>query len=569
MSHSPGKLKQDCSLRWVGGLLAVLFLCYGLVLFTDYTIWDGWFVGHDLLNQCGPQFLPKMASEGGRPIDLFVLSPLAWFGNPLLTAKVADFVAYCLSSVLAFGVLRHVVNLPVGAAWVTVAVGAALPFYDFVGDIQLWMYSSQTTMFWAGWFCYAVAACRFGVWMRIAGLGLLFVSFNFNSLLTFHYGLITLIVLLMNGGSRKLNGLANDALSFLKSNVALVALPFVFWTWKKVFTPTHGFYSSYNQLKFDPQTIAGVYASYFQSLWVPQIHEILALPLVVGMALLLGVVAASLFARIPEGLFIQSRAYVAESLWLRSAAGALIWLILSILPYALVGQPPEAFGWNSRNALILGTPTALVMVSFFCWLQGRFAPTHPQVAVFAATAVLSMCAVASNLNILRLQGLGAKQLAVVDKVQPWLKESGVVVVQLRDYFPMERVINYYPPIIWTFMLAKNLAKPLAFVFDTRPYVADTIQRDPGGREHNQVAVISLTPDNVKELFIGTTVPYSLQHLPTSGKQGLAIIAEGTEGNDPVGIGARYLWIRWLSPQTMPAYLRNLIRAEMVQLPDIN
>ena len=174
----------------------------------------------------------------------------------------------------------------------------------------------------------------------------------------------------------------------------------------------------------------------------------------------------------------------------------------------------------------------------------------------------------SNRAILRLQGFGAKQEAVRNALQNEIQYTGAAVVQLRDYFEVPRTIIFYPPIIWTFLVADGKRAPRTLVFDTIPLARHTELVDGDGNVSVQMPVLPVDQAAIEELVEDSTMPYILESIPRRGVQFLAVVQKGPLAADGLQTGFEYLRVKWTDPSELPEFLKGVASISTLPIPPI-
>jgi hypothetical protein len=77
---------------------------------------------------------------------------------------------------------------------------------------------------------------------------------------------------------------------------------------------------------------------------------------------------------------------------------------------------------------------------------------------------------------------------------------------LRDYFAVPGTIDFYPPIIWTFLVADGKGAPRTLVFDTIPPARHSEVVDGAGNLSVQMPVLPVVQAAIEELVEASTMP---------------------------------------------------------------
>jgi len=549
---------------------------HALLLFTDYVLWDGvWMLPHWASHsQTGgtelysPEVL-RLYGDMGKPLDLIYLAPFI-FLHGAIVPKVAGFFVWLSGSLLALYVMKRLGLIPPAKAIAVASIMVALPVFDVLGDISVWMNAAAVAVFWSAWVAFTGFVGRRGfvaLALRLCALGLFFVSFTLNSLLLFFYGAAAFLLL-----CRWYYGQRGRALPYMfKSSLRLIdflLLPFAFWVFRSFFTPISGYGQkiAYNQIRLEPQLLeAGgrsLVAFLFEEVWN------LLVPLsVVGVLMVLALVGIkranwSISRLVSIGNGVVPR----EGLLLFGAGLAL--LVCSTLPYALVGQNVASSGWWSRNCVLTPLPIALLICGGLILMNSLLAPHRPQLWFLACLCVAFASAVASNLTYFTLQALGAKQKSIEIEIHNAITEKDAVVVQLRDYFIITQSVPYYPPAIWTYIAAAGAAHPKTFVFDVAPFEPPQEIINALGERQIVFPAVQVSSEVLGQMLEQTSIPYMLKAIPREGPQIMFIVQQGKYGSNGFSIGARYLWLRWFRPDKLPQFVNDLTETAELELPSV-
>ena len=132
-------------------IILVGLLAWGLVLFTDYLLYDSWWTSYLLQNKGKFWCFEQICHEIGRPLDIFFFWPLTFFHDPVFVAKVVGVCSHIAQAYLFSMCLQAAFRISkIDATWIA-AIGIALPFFDLCGEICLFMYGTAPLLFWAAW----------------------------------------------------------------------------------------------------------------------------------------------------------------------------------------------------------------------------------------------------------------------------------------------------------------------------------------------------------------------------------------------------------------------------------
>ena len=549
-------------------LLAIAFLglgAHGAVLLTDYLIWDGWTYSSWLSRPGELAYLERLFKEAGRPLDMLFWLPFVGLSRVDLWAKWAGVATWLLNGCLMYLVLTKSRLLVKPVAFSVAVLSVVLPVFDVIGVIALWMNTACIALFWAGWWLVLSLPQKPLLFWTTRGLSLcvFWLSLNLNSLLVFYYAFAACLIVLPNfrsGFAAVLTSLRRALLRFPEFAV----LPILFWAWKQIFTPTSGYYADYNKLSLSADVLGRTGRSLWKGFLLGEVNGLFESAMWVGISMVTVVAIGSLLARklkpVPcLGSVGDNAALVLVGFFL---------LLAGALPYAVVDQSFDSFGWLSRNCILFPLPLGILITGAIGLSSAAFAPQRPAVPWLLLCFVVLLAIGSANRTTLRWQAFGAKQVSIAEKLRASFAQDPPAVVQLRDYFPLPQTIYFYPPIIWTHIMSYGKGTPRTFVVETTQMAPDQIVMGADGRQERRVTVLGIDEASLVAALEQTTMPYALTGIPRVGSQAVAIVEPGELGVDAVGLGWQYLKRRLFDRAAIPAFLDQLTSVQVRELPAI-
>jgi len=543
---------------------------HGLLLLTDYRLWDGWEYALWLGDPRQLPYLHRLFSEIGRPLDGLFWRPFVGLQNPHVVAKVAGVTAWIAHAVLMFECLRRPWALGPTAALAVAMLSVTCPVFRPLGELSLWMNTAAVAIFWAA--MYFVLLChesdsrtaRFA--FRGMALVALFLAINLNSLLVFFYGVA--VALFMGRVSQ--NGLPAafaKAAAVMRRYPDILLLPVLFWFWKSWLTPAYGPYAHYNRPTLDLLAWARGYLVLVMHFLAPVVLEPFTKP---------GVIAASGLATVV--VFVRLSAYPTfreafgvHGLSMRPtvcAAAGVVLLLAASFPYICVGQVLADEPWLARNNILTPLPLSLLAVSIAVLLAAKIAPSRPTVWFAGCLAICGLWGASSVAGYLRLQAFGVKQLAIRAHMRELIKERIPAVIQFRDYAAIKGGIPYYPPLIWTAMAACCDQSPKTLVFDSRIAVPDQQIRNQDGTTDIAMGTLQLSTGDVQRIIEDTTTAYALEEIPRRGGQLLLAALPSAIMENPERLAVEYLLRRWESKADVEDWVRKIVEVKVQEIEPI-
>lgn len=560
-------------LHCVNALVVAAIVCaglaaHGLLPFTDYLLWDGWWYAADLARGEGAPTMTRLFREVGRPMDMAFYLPMRLFGgDPMAWAKWLGMIAWIASGLCIAFVLQRGGGLALPTATAIAVLSVTLPVFDLLGELSLWMNTACVFFFWVAW-ALVVSLASTQSWLRypirLGAIVLFFVSFNLNSNLVMFYAVATMLVGLRSADvpwpaiPPRVGRLAAAKADFL-------LLPILFWLWKTTFTPTSGYYAQgYNQPSLEPTRFVYGYAAMAVHFVGAGLLELVASASWVGFSAAVAIAAGFMLSNRSANGFDNDETPTARIAWWGVAL-----LGAAAFPYLAVGQNLASEGWLSRNAILCNVPLAMIVVGGLGALNAKAVSSLPWLwaagVVMVATLGIGNC----HRNYFALQAFGVKERSVQRKLQAAIAEHDACVVQLRDYYFLPSTIAYYPPAIWTFLASGTASAPKTFVIDTRAIAPDRISKNAQG--HDTVVMPQLTPSaiDIDKAIHETTLPYAMEGIRRAGPQILFSILPGSLGNESIRIGKRFMALKFLDPEMAEDFEEQLTQARVVLLPPVH
>jgi len=554
-------------------LLTIIFLGllgWGLILFTDYFLYDSWWTLYFLKNPAKFWCFEQICHEIGRPLDIFFFYPLTLTNNPVLIAKVIGVSSHILQACLFFRFLQIGLQFSKeDAFWISV-IGVTLPFFDLCGEICMFMYGTSPLLFWLAWIIVLgtewkislkYLALRLGVWV------LFILSFNLNSLLFLFYAVAGILFLSKISHSTKDQLISQIERNF-RSFGDLYALPILFWLWKSIFCPLGGIYAEweYNKINFNFETIVSGYLS-FLNLILGEFYQFLeigvpACLMVIGVSVLTSFLLIK-FKKTPQTPIKQNSKYVFLNL-----VFALLLVVSSVFPYVVTGKLFAEYGWDSRNAVLLNLPFGMFIFMVFKTISIYFKKI-PQFFIQASMILFILSGIIMiNISTINLQAMGAKQLSLSIKLKEIISKYHPRVISLRDYFQIPKTIYFYPHIMWTYIGTDFNSIPKSLIVDTRPVFPDQIKQNPNGSQEIVVPLVNFDQNVYNHFVKYAGAAFTFSQVPENNDTFTVVVTEGEFGLNGFKIGTHYLENLYSNKDKISVFLNNVTRISVYK-PDGN
>lgn len=534
-------------------------MAHGLLLFTDYQVWDSWINGFFTRNPKYWNHLQDLSSQYGRPMDLVFFLPFYGSENYVFLSKLVSFLTWIGSFVAILFVFPKISGIEQELCFFSALAAVAMPFYEYIGEYVFLIYVLPFFLFWIGWL-FIVFGKNKGIYFiivsRLLGFSFIFFSFSFNALLVFHLGVLFIFLLNITNflKERSIRLLLVASIKYID----LAFLPFLFWIHKSIFTPMHGYAAKtdYNTIKTG---ISNYIAGYSQN--ISEVLNRFASILDSPTSLTAFAILAFIFL-----ITLKKVSYV-NPIATHSPRGSVSLVIigvfltiLSAFPYIAVGKFYEGFGYNSRLGIFYCITISFVLVGAIFCVQ-TFLTSKRNLLAYALVACLcSYGIVESNRNYLRLSGYSAKQFSIANKIRNYIsKNTGISVVHLREYYQFPKTTQWVPAVAWTYMVSTGPSLPEILVVDTRNFLPDA--KTPPGKSDLQSVfpLLEFSKQDVEHFCWITSIPDTLKNVLRTGKTINMAALESGMGINGETIGLDYILKRVFEPSSIQEFFQRLTK----------
>ena len=140
----------------VGIIIGVGLAAHGLLLFTNFIVWDGWWLTQELIYGRRFDLLLAYTQEFGRPMDYLYWRFLGLFPKPEVAIKFLALISWIVAAVFMFRCLRLLGGLSALTACAVAALFVACPAYKMMGESILFMNTVSIAIFWFAWWVHAL-----------------------------------------------------------------------------------------------------------------------------------------------------------------------------------------------------------------------------------------------------------------------------------------------------------------------------------------------------------------------------------------------------------------------------
>jgi hypothetical protein len=539
-------------------------LCHGLLLTTDYKIWDGWLVENWQKNTLF-DVMWRHYSEVGVQHHYFVHRIFGISNHSVWLYKFFSLLCYYGISCGFLLLTTRTQLLKLNEALMGAFLILTFPGMLTMGEAAVFPYVLGLFCFFAAAVCAVESEFRQGAaFWALHGLAVLLflLSFTYYALLVYYLAFIFIYLWFLK--EKYAVDSLNQAFRVLLVRCIYFTLPVAFWMFKTRFMDSFGFYSTYNR----PEFVTEKFFAGYRSLLTGTAAHHLTNPCFSLYAL----IALGVLGWVSAGRFHASSWSTSSRNRLLILCGAGVFLLLlGGLPFILVGRTFEPFGYSTNYSLLVPIAIGLIFSSLISFIY-----SFPIFKKFGWLAQIPFywILLASlgiwNRNYLHWQALGAKEASVASKLRADPTTRNYALFLQRDEFRIP-LTNVYPTAI--------TSTALQSVFGERRQLALEIQlpsaeNAPGGAASagEMPRVFSIQPLGsamLDRIAQETTLPYFFSQIDHAGPQALLVIRPGKGASNPRQIGWEYLGHKlWsgISGEGMKRFLEGLTEVQVYPLP---
>lgn len=391
--------------------------------------------------------------------------------------------------------------------------------------------------------------------IRFAALSALFLSFSFNSLLVFFYGLLPAVIYAaLETQSLNFSNVKSQLLHLITKYSDFLLLPLVFWFVKQIFMPRAGLYTRYNSLIFDWPGIGESFKRLIPDVLNIHIHNpfsISYLLLFSCMLILIGIVLPRLSAKF-NTIIKEAISTINRSQWITMLLLAVFALACAALPYYLVGRRSfEAYGFMSRDNILFALPMAWMTAAIFGILYQGYLSLQKagfntislawqRFVFWSLIAVLLSQSVTNWRNQADWQAHYAYYRSVGLKLSKEPLVQNASVLQIIDRLPKDRTLKSfnYPTSVWSGILTARFNKSNRLAL-------------PELKAKRRYSAVE-----IKKRRVETEIDFMFEDVNVLGRQ-VRVIVEPAYSKDAVSLAITYWQTRFFSPNNMNKWLASL------------
>jgi len=333
-------------------------------------------------------------------------------------------------------------------------------------------------------------------------------------------------------------------IQFVPRRLDFLLLPFVFWIVKEHFFPRYGDYAVYNRFQFSPANLIANSGRFLIDAVYGQLNDALRTMLqqpALSLLLLLAVYWVYVIFKIGSVAFSGSQLKPSVLLTF-----GIVLLVLGIVPYVIVGKGPPRHGFDTRHALLVGLPMALILTGAVRSVlsRGEAGLSKPALAVLAALVVAFSLTSVDNYFAWQAR---------------WVKDRSLM-VNLSHMSDFKRISIFWVDDQFQFQGAPDYA-----FYDW----SSIFKQMWGGESRVGLSQHFFTPKGWADLISADPL-YNLSELDRGGCQAILSIKRGRLASpDAWKLALHYLFLKLLKPEEMTQFLEGITRVhvEPISVPE--
>lgn len=520
-----------------------VFFAHGVVFFNDGMYGDGMLL-YRLLQPARIHHFITLSRQGGRMLLGHVFMATARIKNKIFVYRLVGVLA-----VVIITWITYFICLECGQIDTRVALAVALLVATYTGNQMIMVspvvfYYLFHALFLLG-ILIGLHAMHSTGWTQgilyVASVVFLVLSFQIDSHLAYLCAFSLLLLLKhFHWAGQETFG----QLSTILTAVAYGLLPVVYWVLKNIRAPRHGPYKEYYRVRLHPELTRKYAVRVFTWGVLGALLEPFRYTLRLQwgwLVLFPATVAGWLFHRLEIVAPPPTPEWCAGFI----VAGATL-LVLGNIPYVLVLQPAGLRGWATKNNMLIGLPTAALLVGTLgLVLADRW---------FSAALGFAMTFFVVYLGLLHIYwvAIWAKHRSFLHNLVRIPGARDTSIFGFCDKHPVSMSFDghreHYP--LYVISMLDWLWGDLSRLVAVEPKERHT----------------GYTPAEIEAVIQATTMEYILTALDKGGPQASIVLGQGVLRLSPTEAGLRYIWHRYLNRKGLDSFLSEFTSVRFASLP---
>ena len=519
-------------------IVAYALVTHGLLLLNDGVYWDDW-----LLHTNWSNLYSLFAGSGGIPTTAYFHWLMGYLPHTIFCYKLVAFLSITFSGILVYSICNELkftsrteslfvalLSLSYPAFQVSMAsINTPSPFYYFVFLLACFLALRSERK---------SGVPRYS--LRVGALALWFLSFTVNSLLVFYYGF--LLVLILQAKQSQNMSVKHVFTKFLLRRLDYVLLPVLYWVVARVFFPHYGLNSDENQFSLSLLGITSVYETFIKNAIYAQtsiaVKNMLVYPTIF---LSLGLLAVIWICSI---ILSRTRNLPSPKVATRTFLFfGVVLLALGIFPYAAVGKAASVHEWETRHALLVALPMAVIFVGLTRPLLANKSAYLSRLGLLCLMILLLAFTLSSISNYFSWQARWVKDQSIMQNLAMTENADEISVFWVDDQFQVggDRLYRFYE---WASIFKSVWGNESHIGLDPSFHTSDFLT-------------------NGKRYFIES---YNLSEFDPNGCQGILTIRAGASSNVSIfSMSTKYLYYRFFNRDMLEPYLKEVTDLEIQRI----
>lgn len=525
-------------------------LIHGLLLLNDGVYWDGWLIYDIFLEKDWSDFYLWVSEMGGLPIMAhFYRLLVGIFPGVIFGYKLVAFLSITFSALFVYMICNEL-RLTNRKENLFIAL-LSLSYPAFQVSVEL---SVNTYLV---CYCLFLLACLLAIksegkdrishyFLRLCSLASFILCFKVNSLLVFYFGFLFILVFYIQR-SWRLSSVKDVFTKIIPRRLDYLLLPFLYWIIIKTVFPPHGLYADYNRIAFSPLRIIYEYIYFTKNAVYAQLNDALVNLINMPVLLLLGLLAAYcvyLTFSLNDKVFFEQKLKPYSLLLF-----GFILLLLGIFPYAVVGKHADAYGVNTRHALLVALPMAIILIGIFRLLFSNKGGSISKTGYSFIAILLIAFALCTITNYISWQSKWVTTRSIMTNLAKLDNAQGISVFWIDYQFPEygKRTYPYQGFYVWSSMFKNVWGDESRIGLDLRNKSAKFLV--DGQHYFNK--------------------RYNLSDFDPNGRQAILTIRNGSRGPrewSNIGLSIRYLYYKYFRKNRLAEFLSGVTDIEIQPIP---
>lgn len=374
-------------------------------------------------------------------------------------------------------------------------------------------------------------------------LSAFFISFVFGGLM-FYFLIFLILVYFMyarSEGAELLKAISfSRVFIFSKIHILYILLPIAHWTVKEVFFPRHGEYSSTYKLIL---TWESIFDRSISSFWENGIvyHFTHAMNTIIDSPLL-SLIIVAVFAAI-YFRYGSNKNFLTVSESQKRSYGLLLFglmaLVLTVLPYSLIGQYMHFKGWWTRQGFLFCLPVGIIVLGIADLLLSKSSRFFKSVGIGCLAILITVFAIERFYSYLDWQARAIKDEAIIHNLQQkdWSEKYTFFIID--DQYPLGGQATY-ADYEWSSIFKYGFGEE-AFYGQDKMY----------NRIGEAVSAFRDMPLALRDR-------YNVTDINVEGCHAHLTVKRGVDKPGRIELTLRYLYYKWRHTDALPGLLERLV-----------